>query len=175
MPRRKHLQWDLLVMPITLKAIRSIRFKIFSENKTFFHLSMSYVWCSLANSKWASLWHWRRCGLWRHFLFFKPFSCRCHLGVIGLQSTSVRGRLNLGRGNPALNCASFVNKSMVKLSEKRTKILLTKSGTLLKIKFIHSFLTLGSEGRQCKYIFFHNLALHNVLLCSEHLYRLVSA
>ncbi len=39
-PRRKHLQWDLLVIPVTLEAIRTIQVKIFSsENKTFFHLS----------------------------------------------------------------------------------------------------------------------------------------
>lgn len=43
---------------------------LLSENKTFSHLSVSHVWCSLAKSKWASLWRGRRHGLWRHFLFF---------------------------------------------------------------------------------------------------------
>ncbi len=31
--------------------------------------------------------------------------------------------------SPVLNCALFVNKSVVKLSEQRTKFLLTRSGT----------------------------------------------
>ncbi len=89
--RRKHLQWDLLVMPVTLEAIRTVQINFFSSgNKTFFHLSMSHVWCSLANSKRESLWHGRRRDLWRLFLFFKPFSRRCHLMVIGLQSASER-------------------------------------------------------------------------------------
>ncbi len=39
---------------------------------------------------------------------------------------------------------------MVKCSEQRTKLLLTRSGSSLKIKFTHSFLTLRSEGGQCK-------------------------
>ncbi len=38
--------------------------------------------------------------------------------------------------DPALNCALFVNKSAVKLSEQRTKFLLMWSGTSLKIKLI---------------------------------------
>ncbi len=36
---------------------------------------------------------------------------------------------------------------------KWTKFLLTRSGSSFKIKLIHSFLTLGSEGRQCKHCF----------------------
>lgn len=41
---RKRLQWDLLIMPVTLEAIKF--FKFFSSgNKTFFHLSVSHVWC----------------------------------------------------------------------------------------------------------------------------------
>ena len=51
---------------------------------------MSHVWCSLANSKRASLWRGRRRGLWRRFLFLKPFSRRWRLMVIGLQSAPVR-------------------------------------------------------------------------------------
>ncbi len=54
--------------------------------------------------------------------------------------------------NPASNCELFVNESTVKWSEQRT-ILLTWSGSSLKIKFIHSFLTLESEGRQHKHCF----------------------
>ncbi len=38
----------------------------------------------------------------------------------------------------------------VKWSEQRTKYLQTWSGTLLKNNLMHSFLTLGSEERQCK-------------------------
>ncbi len=60
-------------------------------------------------------------------------------------------------GNPASNFALFVNESAVKWSEQRTEFLHTWSGSSLKIKFIHSFLTLGSEGRQCKHCFFPQL------------------
>ncbi len=42
-----------------------------------------------------------------------------------------------------------------------------QSGASLKIKFNISILTLWSEGRQLKDNFFHNLALHSVLLSSE--------
>ncbi len=55
--------------------------------------------------------------------------------------------------NPASNCALFVNGSVVEWSEQRTEFLLTRSGTSLQIKFIHSFLMLGSEGRQRKHCF----------------------
>ena len=44
---------------------------------------------SLVKSKRAILWCWRRCGLWRRFLFLKPFIRRCRLMVIGLQSAPV--------------------------------------------------------------------------------------
>ncbi len=69
--------------------------------------------------------------------------------------------------NPKWNCALFVNESAVKWSEQRTEFLLMWSGTSLKIKFIHSFLTLGSEGRHCTDCFSINLALHSVFLSSE--------
>ncbi len=49
-----------------------------------------------------------------------------------------------------INCAFFVNESVVKLSEQRTKFLLTQSWSSLKVKLIYSFLMLGSERRQCK-------------------------
>ncbi len=52
-----------------------------------------------------------------------------------------------------LNCAFFVNKSMVKWSEQRTEFLLTWSESSLKIKFINYFLMLGSVGNQCKQCF----------------------
>ncbi len=55
--------------------------------------------------------------------------------------------------NPSSNCASFVNESSVKWNEQKSKFLLTWSGSSLKVKFTHSFLTLGSEGRQCKHCF----------------------
>lgn len=41
-----------------------------SENQTYFQLWTSHVWCSLAKPKRTILWHWRRHGLWRHFLSF---------------------------------------------------------------------------------------------------------
>ncbi len=56
--------------------------------------------------------------------------------------------------NPASNCALFLNESTVKWSEQKTKFLLTWSGSSLKIKLIHSFLTLGSERRQHKHCFY---------------------
>lgn len=94
-PRRNLLQWERLVMPVTLDISwtpsgpsRLILFS--SENKTFFHLSVSHVCCSLAKSKRAGLWCERRRGLWSHFLLFKPLSRRCLLMVIRLQSASVR-------------------------------------------------------------------------------------
>ncbi len=52
--------------------------------------------------------------------------------------------------NPTSNCALFVNESVEKWSEQRTKLLLMRSETSLQIKLIHSFLTLWSEERQCK-------------------------
>lgn len=94
-PRRNLLQRERLVMPVTLDISwtpsgpsRLILFS--SENKTFFHLSVSHVCCSLAKSKRAGLWCERRRGLWSHFLLFKPLSRRCLLMVIRLQSASVR-------------------------------------------------------------------------------------
>ena len=32
-PRRKHLWWDLLLMPVTLKAIRTVQVKLFSRQR----------------------------------------------------------------------------------------------------------------------------------------------
>lgn len=46
---------------IVLKASRTItHFFVSSENKTFFHLWTSHVWCSLARYKQAILWRWRK-------------------------------------------------------------------------------------------------------------------
>ncbi len=88
-------------------------------------------------------------------------------------STASSFTFNLSE-NPASNVALFVNECTVKWSEQRTKFLLTRSGTSFKIKFIHSFLMLGSEGRQCKYCF--STTWHCTASCRlwSHLYRLVS-
>ncbi len=67
----------------------------------------------------------------------------------------------------------FFKNNFTVWSEQRTEFILTRSGNSLKIKFIHSFIMLQSEGRQCKDCFFHNLTLHSILSSSEHLYRLV--
>ncbi len=87
-------------------------------------------------------------------------------------STALSFSFNLSE-KLALNCALFVNKSTVKWSEQRTKFLLMRSGSSLKIKFIHSFLTLRSEGRQCKDCF--STSWHCIEFCclQSHLYRLV--
>ncbi len=50
--------------------------------------------------------------------------------------------------NRVSNRALFVSESEVKISEQRTEFLLMQSRTSVKIKFNHSFLMLGSEGRQ---------------------------
>ncbi len=75
--------------------------------------------------------------------------------------------------NPVSNCALFVNESAVKLNEQRTKFLLMRSGSSLKLNFIHSFLMLGSEERQCKHCF--STTWHCTTSCclQSHLYRLV--
>ncbi len=57
----------------------------------------------------------------------------------------------------------------VKWSKQRAEFLLTRPGSSLKIKFIHSFLMLGSEGRQCRDCF---PQLGTALLSSEHRYHL---
>jgi len=51
---------------------------------------------------------------------------------------------------PASNCGLFINESAVKWSEQTNSVLLTRSGTSLKIKLIHALLMLGSRGRPCK-------------------------
>ncbi len=56
---------------------------------------------------------------------------------------------SLSFGNLSSNCA-FCKRIHVKWSERRTEYLLMRPGTSLKLSFIYSFLTLGSEGRQCK-------------------------
>ncbi len=72
-----------------------------------------------------------------------------------------------------LMCTAYTNLANTFLM--KTDYLLKRSGSSLKIKFLHSFLTLGSEGRPCKDCFLHSLALNSIFLSSEHLYRLVSA
>ncbi len=65
--------------------------------------------------------------------------------------------------NPVSNCALFVNESAVKKKVKEDELLLTWTGSSLKM----NFLMLGAEGRQSKDIFFQNLALHSIFLSSE--------
>ncbi len=86
-------------MPVTLEAIMTVQVNFFSsENKTFFHPSMSHVWCSLANSKWACLW------LWEETWPLKTFSVLEAL-VSQMPSydywaaVSISKGLNLGRGS----------------------------------------------------------------------------
>ncbi len=51
---------------------------------------------------------------------------------------------------PLLSWSSRFSRRPLCEDEKRTEFLLTRSGSSLKIKLIHSFLTLVLEGRQCK-------------------------
>ncbi len=60
-------------------------------------------------------------------------------------------------GQKRINNSIYISK----WCEQRTEFLLTRSGSF---KFIHSFLMLGSEGRQRKHCFFHYLALHCFVL-----------
>ncbi len=81
----------------------------------------------------------------------------CDINVVSnIFGTASSFSFNLSE-NPTSNCALFVNESAVKWSEQRTELLMTQSGTSLKIMFIHSFLMQGSEGRQCKHCFFSQL------------------
>ncbi len=61
-----------------------------------------------------------------------------------------------------------------KMNEQRTKFLLMHSGTLLKIKFTHSFLMTGSEGRQCKDCFSTTWHCTESCFLRSNFYHLVS-
>lgn len=73
-PRRKHLQWDLLVMPVTLEAIRTIQVTFFSRQ--LIKLSFTFQYPMFTKSRRESLWLGRKRGCQRSVLFFEPFSRR---------------------------------------------------------------------------------------------------
>ena len=81
-PHRKHLQWELLVMPVTLEAIRTVQVKKNYHQR----IKLSHTFqCPMLGTTLQSQ-NRQICSMEGDVVFKDTFSRRCYLLVIGLQT-----------------------------------------------------------------------------------------